>query len=224
MRKSLPRQSQHSVHPHVCGEHQIPRRPPLCTRGSSPRVWGTFNHLLPQFGICRFIPTCVGNISCRAKPINTPSVHPHVCGEHHKGASVARLPVWFIPTCVGNMQERALDFLPFRFIPTCVGNMRPPLPSRPTITVHPHVCGEHILTTISITEIIGSSPRVWGTSILRPGAPARSRFIPTCVGNIQTPVHGSRWPSVHPHVCGEHVDPPRQQAEADGSSPRVWGT
>ena len=50
-----------SVHPHVCGELQCPRKISTFTR--------------------RFIPTCVGNSLYCLCPQFTFSVHPHVCGE-----------------------------------------------------------------------------------------------------------------------------------------------
>src|SRR5690606_37212177 len=90
------------VHPHVRGEHH-PRHEsgrsvggssptPWGTRwasissvhmnGSSPRAWGTPVVVDAVVGIGRFIPTCVGNSSNSAQPAETPSVHPHVRGEH----------------------------------------------------------------------------------------------------------------------------------------------
>ena len=30
--------------------------------------------------------------------------------------------------------------------------------------------------------------------------------------------------TVHPHVCGEHIAGKTELSDADGSSPRVWGT
>ncbi|MDK2892839.1 MAG: hypothetical protein PWQ49_1231 [Methanohalophilus sp.] len=54
------------------------------------------------------------------------------------------------------------------------------------LTVHPHVCGE-----LLISGIIG------GLGV---------RFIPTCVGNsIGKLRNGTKLP-VHPHVCGELYD------------------
>ena len=93
------------------------------------------------------------------------------------------------------------------------------------LTVHPHVCGEHDDEGDHLISTSGSSPRVWGTYIL--------------------PFFITGSPAVHPHVCGEHELCPkatlvpsrfiptcvgnmnaerRGQHNADGSSPRVWGT
>ena len=48
---------QHSVHPHVCGEHNIKIMLDISKCGSSPRVWGTSDVLAQAGRICRFIPT-----------------------------------------------------------------------------------------------------------------------------------------------------------------------
>ena len=92
------------------------------------------------------------------------------------------------------------------------------------VTVHPHVCGEHLLAGFTGTVIVGSSPRVWGT--LNEAHPCKSirRFIPTCVGNTRHLFHGKCNFAVHPHVCGEHLTQPQNISLWNGSSPRVWGT
>jgi len=65
---------------------------------------------------------------------------------------------------------------------------------------------------------------VWGTSCDGSQIYCRSRFIPTCVGNISpSSLHGLPL-SVHPHVCGEHTRIPGMEGVYHGSSPRVWGT
>ena len=52
----------------------------------------------------------------------------------------------------------------------------------------------------------------------------RSRFIPTCVGNISKIRHCRKEITVHPHVCGEHYFVSDLLTRQFGSSPRVWGT
>ena len=50
-----------------------------------------------------------------------------------------------------------------RFIPTAVGNAMDVLLLRPLVMVHPHGCGERLITAFFWHEYIGSSPRLWGT-------------------------------------------------------------
>ena len=90
--------------------------------------------------------------------------------------------------------------------------------------VHPHVCGEHELFIIKLKIISGSSPRLWGTHINFKVFPYIFRFIPTSVGNtLNSPALSGR-PTVHPHVCGEHIFKWTLTCRAFGSSPRLWGT
>ena len=136
------------------------------------------------------------------------------------------------------------SILILRFIPTPVGNTSHVRTSPRTSPVHPHARGEHSRSKLSLCSFSGSSPRPWGTLLLRKGGKVIGRFIPTPVGNtitieqwwpidrfIPTPVgntssqvfHDSILP-VHPHARGEHKEPiPPKKAPA-GSSPRPWGT
>ena len=112
------------------------------------------------------------------------------------------------------------------------------------LTVHPHVCGEHMALEDSESvgdgssprvwgalavnaqadvQDTGSSPRVWGASTSSVTALPRWRFIPTCVGSIRCKSACYRAYTVHPHVCGEHADIVSVKLPAVGSSPRVWG-
>jgi len=111
-----------------------------------------------------------------------------------------------------------------RFIPTCVGNILPQHFSFSTCAVHPHVCGEHAYGVYPCYAAIGSSPRVWGTSVEWTNFILPARFIPTCVGNISMVAGQSRIQTVHPHVCGEHLARELRNQRICGSSPRVWGT
>ena len=50
------------------------------------------------------------------------------------------------------------------------------------------------------------------------------RFIPTHVGNTMCQVAFISPTPVHPHACGEHIDPSATICLNYGSSPRMWGT
>ncbi len=91
-------------------------------------------------------------------------------------------------------------------------------------SVHPRVCGEHILLSRQYLLSAGSSPRVRGTRTWLCLLLCRWRFIPACAGNTKWATYGKRLMPVHPRVCGEH---PRYQLPhwgRGGSSPRVRGT
>jgi len=111
-----------------------------------------------------------------------------------------------------------------RFIPTCVGNIRNCQRLIGGFSVHPHVCGEHVVIMQFAGGVGGSSPRVWGTSLPCTTQRPTRRFIPTCVGNIKANVQTRVILPVHPHVCGEHDKCHLLCGWQSGSSPRVWGT
>ncbi len=53
------------------------------------------------------------------------------------------------------------------------------------ITVHPRVCGEHMVKVSSVIAVIGSSPRVRGTHTNGIYDGNSTRFIPACAGNTE---------------------------------------
>ena len=175
-----------TVHPHECGEHCFLLSATLRPYGSSPRMWGTWQESAMQSRQRRFIPTNVGNMQVRRFLIPFLTVHPHECGEHFS----IGLTTWLIfgssprmwGTCVLTDYSRMFT----RFIPTDVGNIMAK-PTQPTTkSVHPHGCGEHLVSDI-VTDV-------------------RQRFIPTNVGNIQLIRASWEELTVHPHECGEHLD------------------
>ena len=111
-----------------------------------------------------------------------------------------------------------------RFIPTCVGNTLKFSTLSLRMSVHPHVCGEHMEHKFPGWNSGGSSPRVWGTRWRESSLKTITRFIPTCVGNTKKDAEKVGYRTVHPHVCGEHPEILCDQEHNNGSSPRVWGT
>ena len=111
-----------------------------------------------------------------------------------------------------------------RFIPACAGNTPIALSLTVLHTVHPRVCGEHILRYASNNRRVGSSPRVRGTLLVEGKNRWLIRFIPACAGNTAGPGCGNTGPTVHPRVCGEHAVSLSAPATTVGSSPRVRGT
>ena len=92
------------------------------------------------------------------------------------------------------------------------------------IVYYPHGCGEHLYLTIKGVKSHGSSPRAWGTLILKYGQSVKKRFIPTGVGNTNGETIENDMFSVHPHGRGEHNANYMLLIATIGSSPRAWGT
>ncbi len=70
-----------------------------------------------------------------------------------------------------------------RFIPTHVGNTSEAQADARLPPVHPHACGEHPTDRQGPHVHGGSSPRMWGTQLMKIGKEKNRRFIPTHVGN-----------------------------------------
>ena len=192
------------VHPHACGEHGR-----ITECGS---------------GAMRFIPTHVGNTNARRRASLAASVHPHACGEHAGGSPLTQYTFGSSPRMWGTRKPDFPVRHRRRFIPTHVGNTRAPAATNRCSSVHPHACGEHFQQRSQVRNLVGSSPRMWGTHTNLMYHRKARRFIPTHVGNTRRPVLPSRHRSVHPHACGEHWRDDETPWCGVGSSPRMWGT
>ena len=91
-------------------------------------------------------------------------------------------------------------------------------------TVHPHECGEHSRIAGYCPAVIGSSPRVRGTSLFIVVVIHNARFIPTSAGNIVAHAPRGNWYRFIPTSAGNMPSCPRSSSACTGSSPRVRGT
>ncbi len=152
------------------------------------------------------------------------AVHPHACGEHVTTSSSVCTVSGSSPRMWGTRGADDPHVRRLRFIPTHVGNTnRSPSPECRR-AVHPHACGEHGWQRSSGLEVIGSSPRMWGTRRISRIDGFKYRFIPTHVGNTSLMRKRGTNHTVHPHACGEHTAAPDLTDAEIGSSPRMWGT
>ena len=213
-----------SVHPRVCGEHQTSTTDTIARRGSSPRVRGTQSQRLCTGLYGRFIPACAGNTHNKGRIRSQLTVHPRVCGEHEGCFGEVVEVFGSSPRVRGTQHGGDRVFGMGRFIPACAGNTLRPRPPRCSATVHPRVCGEHIVAESANRTICGSSPRVRGTRRAGGVFTSPPRFIPACAGNTAETSLAPRTSPVHPRVCGEHISCIRTSSGKNGSSPRVRGT
>ena len=171
--------------------------------GPSPRLWGIRVRGRPAMGLCRFIPTHVGNSRLQGGLRERREVHPHACGEYWTRAARLFLSAGSSPRMWGILNVRIIGKKRQRFIPTHVGNTFLSSPPSRWASVHPHACGEYGLKVIQISEPSGSSPRMWGIPARAPRNARETRFIPTHVGNTLMSY--------------------LSQEQSRGSSPRMWG-
>ena len=92
-----------------------------------------------------------------------------------------------------------------------------------TLTVHPHLRGEHCTHCERWIQNAGSSPPAWGAFPLPLPQLVSGRFIPTCVGSMNRRSHTTTPSAVHPHLRGEHDQRHYQHRSGTGSSPPAWG-
>mgnify|MGYP000981149702 FL=1 len=180
-----------TVHPHACGEHEggdVFEGPPP---GSSPRMWGTRRGHVEPDDRDRFIPTHVGNTTTVFVRGPLRPVHPHACGEHWLYGANIRLLFGSSPRMWGTRSGNIILTWRIRFIPTHVGNTLFLSFLLDTYPVHPHACGEHQIIKVRFVFLFGSSPRMWGTQSCLDYLKEQIRFIPTHVGNTETPPLGS---------------------------------
>ncbi len=167
-------------------------------------MWGTRLDRCRTRPLNRFIPTHVGNTRSSTTAALGSAVHPHACGEHSACTTSRDRALGSSPRMWGTRREGDSQRFQPRFIPTHVGNTiqlwRPRFPA----SVHPHACGEHLLTNPDILHNTGSSPRMWGTLSSRECENGSHRFIPTHVGNTRMSGFVRSAMTVHPHACGEH--------------------
>ena len=172
-----------SVHPRVCGEHDLlPDRNPHSS-GSSPRMRGTRSKPTLTHGFTRFIPAYAGNTKRHWLKSHTLPVHPRVCGEHYGGNVDFSNADGSSPRMRGTQAFRPTAPEQNRFIPAYAGNT--PRGSRTSIApaVHPRVCGEHICRKDASQRKFGSSPRMRGTPCPSVHFLSGHRFIPAYAGN-----------------------------------------
>ncbi len=156
--------------------------------------------------------------------MNTQPVHPRVCGERPCCVVTWALAVGSSPRVRGTLCDVSTASRERRFIPACAGNASFVVPDNLVPAVHPRVCGERNVPSLSDFLIFGSSPRVRGTRRWPRFTRRRRRFIPACAGNATRPVLLPRRATVHPRVCGERAMNCSRTALIGGSSPRVRGT
>ena len=147
-----------------------------------------------------------------------------MCGEHESALSSCGELMGSSPRVRGTRRlHRLLRGRP-GIIPACAGNTDGSGLHAQFDGDHPRVCGEHLLVSVLVLVVSGSSPRVRGTRIRRSRCSLTPGIIPACAGNT-TAASRTPWPNWdHPRVCGEHLREDALSLSLVGSSPRVRGT
>ena len=135
------------VHPHMRGEYQNDGKGFSIISGSPPHAWGIHNVERRIPGNIRFTPTCVGNTYRRWRTL-TPrnGSPPHAWGIHTSIGDDDVAPR-FTPTCVGNTYCFAISSVRLSGSPPHAWGIRKVNEDGSiTITVHPHMRGEYVVS------------------------------------------------------------------------------
>ena len=95
--------------------------------------------------------------------IGTLTVHPRVCGEHTALCRLVAVVDGSSPRLRGTQQQQVARLRSRRFIPASAGNTDGSSTRSRELTVHPRVCGEHVIIEWGGLWQTGSSPRLRGT-------------------------------------------------------------
>ncbi|CCH51592.1 hypothetical protein BN8_00523 [Fibrisoma limi BUZ 3] len=152
------------------------------------------------------------------------TVHPHERGGHSLIKPDNAVSIGSSPRAWGSLLVQLLVGLLHRFIPTSVGVICPLDRHSFPNPVHPHERGGHTAIALHCSSTPGSSPRAWGSLILKGIVADCHRFIPTSVGVIDSEGHCSGLSPVHPHERGGHNFTTDRALRSIGSSPRAWGS
>ena len=133
-----------TVHPRLCGEHEVASRIDVQFDGSSPPVRGTRKFRQSCRMAQRFIPACAGNTIRSAIGVPIAPVHPRLCGEHAMTSFPACIHSGSSPPVRGTHVGASRWEATVRFIPACAGNTKNHLSESASSPVHPRLCGEHV--------------------------------------------------------------------------------
>ena len=133
-------------------------------------------------------------------------------------------PVGPSPQAWGTLELRHAVLCGARAIPTGVGNSGTAVLVFPAPPGHPHRRGELFPPEALAGLTAGPSPQAWGTPPRRKRQQARSRAIPTGVGNSTRRTSGSTCATGHPHRRGELQAAAVMSQNVAGPSPQAWGT
>ena len=89
---------------------------------------------------------------------------------------------------------------------------------------HPRACGAHILGTLSVLKLMGSSPRMRGSPAFPWGNTVCRRIIPAHAGLTYRCQRCESMSRDHPRACGAHFLFSSRAYAPGGSSPRMRGS
>ena len=210
-------------HPRGCGEHHSESPGLRCPLGSSPRMRGA-QFLNPRILLrIRIIPADAGSTRTTRWEIPQCKDHPRGCGEHICRYSSVLASDGSSPRMRGAHAEETVHGAEAGIIPADAGSTRHSLHCPSGRQDHPRGCGEHLFSSVTTSNAMGSSPRMRGALTVHLLFLHISRIIPADAGSTTTYPAPDDYVEDHPRGCGEHEFARPSYGLAPGSSPRMRG-
>ena len=174
-----------TAHPRVCGENLDADLESVSPQGSSPRVRGKREVVIPASLVPGLIPACAGKTQRESGRAPGGRAHPRVCGENLGGAALKAGDTGSSPRVRGKRVSRLPGDDRARLIPACAGKTRCVCCAWPACRAHRRVCGENLIDNANPLMGMGSSPRVRGKLEALPAFPDEHGLIPACAGKTR---------------------------------------
>ena len=145
-------------------------------------MWGQDIICYDDWDLTGIIPTRVGTRRVYLIWIMRTRDHPHACGDKTERIPGLRKAKGSSPRVWGQVPPAFIDLSGKRIIPTRVGTSLLIHRLRPLSRDHPHACGDKEAFELTVTNVLGSSPRVWGQDFSKSRSVTFVGIIPTRVG------------------------------------------
>ena len=166
-------------------------------------MWGQEIPFIINMVYIRIIPTRVGTSSTKCAVVRAMTDHPHACGDKPWGVGEISHSLGSSPRVWGQVKLLVLLKDNIRIIPTRVGTSHSQYSCCHRPKDHPHACGDKRIKGGAVSEILGSSPRVWGQETTPFLCLHDGRIIPTRVGTSKRSYQRNARNEDHPHACGD---------------------
>ena len=231
-------------HPRACGAHVFNSPADIGGWGSSPRMRGSLSELSKWRMVRRIIPAHAGLTPRRSRGRRRIGDHPRACGAHHvahsfyliwmgssprmRGSLSVQLAGGIVagssPRMRGSPTKRRRSMRPMGIIPAHAGLTRPRSWMIACLRDHPRACGAHFQHLPQSRHVIGSSPRMRGSQLVKESAHKYDGIIPAHAGLTQRKLRVDYDQRDHPRACGAHIHHTATGSSPSGSSPRMRGS
>ena len=125
-------------------------------------MWGQESYGNIWYVSTKIIPTRVGTREILCSGIEVIRDHPHACGDKLIAELVFICTIGSSPRVWGQVFLQLPMILKPHIIPTRVGTSHRCRGRQCRTQDHPHACGDKLTQYLAVSQIAGSSPRVWG--------------------------------------------------------------